>query len=125
MSKKQSTKKTGKSFSSRGKVDSKSGNNGKSARPSGKISASQRKKTKIQVAKINADVDDFSVLRELGQMDSEEQPTEVEQKKALNIQKLMEDEKRDKKVREQIESEKKETNNDMLKQLELISGFSL
>ncbi|KAL3234238.1 hypothetical protein RNJ44_03000 [Nakaseomyces bracarensis] len=124
MSKKQSTKKTGKSFSSRGKTDSKGKVNAKATHQNGKISASQRKKTKMQVAKINAGVNDFNVIQELGHMDPE--PTQREEdKKALNIEKLIEDEKRDKKVREQIESEQKETNNDMLKQLELMSGFSL
>lgn len=123
MSKKQSTKKLGKNFSSRDKVDAKS--NSKLARPKGKISTSQRKKTKMQVAKINADVGDFNMLQELGQIAPGEQLKKEGKENALNVQRLMEDEKRDKKVRDQIESNKKETNSDMLKQLELMSGFSL
>lgn len=121
MSKKQSTKtsKTSKTFSSRSKssVPKKTGVN--------KISASERKKSKILTARFNkdADVAELKIIQELNDNKIAEEPKK--RQTALDMNCLVKDQKRDKKVREHIEKINSETNSDMLKQLELMSGFSL
>ncbi len=71
----------------------------------------------------DADVAELKIIQELNDNKIAEEPKK--RQTALDMNCLVKDQKRDKKVREHIEKINSETNSDMLKQLELMSGFSL
>lgn len=99
------------------------------------ISYSDRKKTKLKVEQMNKSLEvkgiDGAILEKVianhnnnisNNIQNNSKNTSI---KALHTKRLIHDQKRDKIIQQRIEKEKKEAENDMLKQIEMISGFSL
>lgn len=87
------------------------------------ISTAERKRTKLQVEKLNKSSETMipTLLREA----STQEPAKLKAETTLKAEELIKDQEKDSKVREQIRTEKSKTNDSMLKQIEMISGFSL
>ena len=88
-----------------------------------RISTAVKKRTKLQVEKLNKSSEMMipTLLRETGAQEPAKRKTES----TLKAGDLIKDQEKDSKVREHIQMEKSKTNDNMLKQIEMISGFSL
>ena len=96
---------------------------GKKVQKKRSISTAERKRTKLQVEKLNKSSETMipTLLREA----STQEPAKLKAETTLKAEELIKDQEKDSKVREQIRTEKSKTNDSMLKQIEMISGFSL
>lgn len=92
-----------------------------SKKPSGGIKKSQKKRTRIQVEQLNKQ--EF-LLSDLNMTNAGSTKTK-EKPKTLQAKALAQDQKKDKETRDKLEKQRKDTNDNMLAQLEMISGFSL
>lgn len=97
------------------------------------ISYSDRKKNKIQVERLNKSVEvstadsatihqAISTHNDMLQLQKKSRDSTV---KALRTKNLLNDQKKDKLIKKKIERKNKEAEDSMLKQIEMISGFSL
>ncbi|CAI4056349.1 hypothetical protein SKDZ_03G0120 [Saccharomyces kudriavzevii ZP591] len=105
------------------KTQGKNGGVGKKVQKKRPISTAERKRTKLQVEKLNKSSEIMipTLLRET----ATQEPTKKRAKSTLKAEELVKDQAKDCKVREQIQTEKSKTNDSMLEQIEMISGFSL
>ncbi|EJS44562.1 YCL058W-A [Saccharomyces arboricola H-6] len=96
---------------------------GKKVQKKRPISTAERKRTKLQVERLNKSSEAMipTLLRET----STPQPVKKKVESTLKAEELVKDQAKDSKVREHIQIEKSKTNDSMLKQIEMISGFSL
>lgn len=96
---------------------------GKKVQKKRPISTAERKRTKLQVEKLNKSSETMipTLLRET----NTQEPAKRKAESTLKAKELIKDQEKDSKVREQIQTEKSKTNDNMLKQIEMISGFSL
>lgn len=99
------------------------------------ISYSDRKKNKFKVEQMNKSIEmkgvDGAILEKVisDHNNSNSKKSQESSKnikiKALHTKRLIYDQKRDKVIQKRMEKEKKEAENNILKQIEMISGFSL
>lgn len=90
------------------------------------ISYSDRKKNKFRVEQMNKTIDiDGAHLHQAIKSHNEKKLRKDTRVKALHTKRLIHDQKKDKIIRKNIEKKNKETEDSMLKQIEMISGFSL
>ncbi|CCF57662.1 hypothetical protein KAFR_0D00160 [Kazachstania africana CBS 2517] len=87
------------------------------------ISQSERKKNKLIVEKFNQQT--ITNVQELNKDLKKDKRRLSKTKNALETKKLLHDQARDHEVKQNIETKLKETEDSMLKQIEMISGFSL
>ena len=101
----------------------KNGGVGKKQQKKRPISTAERKRTKLQVERLNKSSETMipTLLNEASKQDLDNKKI----RSTLEAEGLVKDQMRDSKVREQIETEKSKTNDNMLKQIKMISGFSL
>lgn len=110
-------------------------NNKKTKNNKNVISYSDRKKNKFKVEQMNKLIDmkevDGAILEKVisDHNSSNSRNSQDNSKnmkiKALHTKRLIHDQKKDKIIQENIEKEKKEAENSISKQIEMISGFSL
>lgn len=92
----------------------------------GVISQSQRKKTKIQIEKLNElDIHSMDGAELSKALNPENTGKKEVTKSILHTKTLLNDKKKDSMLQKTMEDKKKETDNTMLKQIEMMSGFSL
>lgn len=87
------------------------------------ISQADKKRTKIKVAQMNKE---GMLLSDILKLNNEEKVERNDSNKnTLEAKKLSSDNKKDRKILGKIKAEKQQTEDSILKQIELMSGFSL
>lgn len=87
------------------------------------ISQADKKRTKIKVAQMNKE---GMLLSDILKLNNEEKVERNDSNKnTLEANKLSSDNKKDRKILGKIKAEKQQTEDSILKQIELMSGFSL
>ncbi|EDO18940.1 hypothetical protein Kpol_2002p10 [Vanderwaltozyma polyspora DSM 70294] len=102
----------------------KKGNVGKKSKRKNVISQSEKKRNKIKMEKINKEGILPSDILQLNN-ETRNGQSEGNKERALESQKLQQDNVKDRETIAKIEASKKETDDSMLKQIELMTGFSL